>query len=119
MQAERALTVAFDGRARLARLSAGQRRAVLHGIVAGLARRRSDFVDLIVHEAGKPVVAARAEVDRAIETFTLAAAELARFGGETVPVDLMPGSEGTFAEVRRVPAGVVVGIVPFNFPLNL
>lgn len=118
-QAQRALTVAFDGRARLARLSAGQRRSVLHGIIAGLGRRRSDFVDLIVHEAGKPVVAARAEVDRAIETFTLAAAELARFGGETVPVDLMPGAESTFAEVRRVPAGVVVGIVPFNFPLNL
>lgn len=118
-QVERALTVAFAGRARLARQSAGQRRSVLHGIVAGLGRRRTDFVDLIVHEAGKPVVAARAELDRAIETFTLAAAELARFAGETVPVDLMPGAEGTFAEVRRVPAGVVVGIVPFNFPLNL
>lgn len=118
-QAERALAVAFEGRARLARLSAGQRRAVLQGIVVRLGQRRSDFVELLVHEAGKPVTAARAEVDRAIETFTLAAAELSRFGGETVPVDLMPGAEGTFAEVRRVPAGVVVGVVPFNFPLNL
>jgi acyl-CoA reductase-like NAD-dependent aldehyde dehydrogenase len=118
-QAEHALNVAYQGRARLARLSTGQRRSVLQGIITGLMRRRSDFVEVIVHEAGKPVTAARAEVDRAIETFSLAAAELSSFGGQTVPVDLMPGSEETFAEVRRVPIGVVVGIVPFNFPLNL
>jgi len=34
-------------------------------------------------------------------------------------VDLTEGSEGVECEVRRFPAGVVVGIVPFNFPLNL
>jgi glyceraldehyde-3-phosphate dehydrogenase (NADP+) len=119
LEAERALTHALARRSALARLSAGQRRQVLSAIVAGLERRRLDFIDVIVHEAGKPVSAARAEVSRAIETFTLAAAELSRFGGETVPVDLMPGAEATTAEVRRVPAGVVVGLVPFNFPLNL
>jgi len=116
---EQALVVAFEGRARLARASAGQRRRLLDGLVQRLRDHRQAFVELIVHEAGKPVTAARAEVDRAIETFTLAAAELSGFGGETVPVDLMPGAEGTTAEVRRVPAGVVVGVVPFNFPLNL
>lgn len=118
-QADEALAFATGGRSRLAKLSAGQRRAVLHRVVQGLERRRTDLIDCIVHEAGKPVTAARAEVSRAIETFTLAAAELSRFGGEVVPVDLMPGAEGTSAEVRRVPAGVVVGVVPFNFPLNL
>jgi glyceraldehyde-3-phosphate dehydrogenase (NADP+) len=118
-QADDALAFAVASRSRLARTSAGQRRAVLHRVAQGLERRRTDFIDCLVHEAGKPLTAARAEVSRAIETFTLAAAELARFGGEVVPVDLMPGAEGTTAEVRRVPAGVVVGVVPFNFPLNL
>ncbi len=118
-QIERALTVAEAGRGRLQRLSAGARRTVLEKVIAGIERRRGELVEAIVHEAGKPVTAARAEVSRAIETFTLAAAELTRFGGELVPVDLLPGNEGTEAEVRRFPAGVIVGIVPFNFPLNL
>jgi glyceraldehyde-3-phosphate dehydrogenase (NADP+) len=116
---ERALSCAFARRSALAQTSTGERRRILTAMAEGLARRREAFVEVIVSEAGKPQTAARAEVARAIETFTLAAAELARFGGETIPVDLMPGSEGTTAEVRRVPAGVVVGIVPFNFPLNL
>lgn len=118
-QADEALTFAVEARGRLQRASAGHRRQLLQRIVQGLEQRRSAFVDLLVHEAGKPLTAARAEVGRAIETFTLAAAELSRFGGDVVPVDLMPGAEGTTAEVRRVPAGVVVGVVPFNFPLNL
>ena len=118
-QAEQALAFATSRRSVLASTSAGKRRQVLQHIVEGLERRRVDFIDTIVHEAGKPVSAARAEVARAIETFTLAAAELSRFGGETVPVDLFPGAEGTTAEVRRVPAGVVMGLMPFNFPLNL
>ncbi|MDX2009722.1 MAG: aldehyde dehydrogenase family protein [Myxococcaceae bacterium] len=117
--AEQALAFATARRPALASTSAGKRRQVLQRVGEGLERRRLDFLDTIVHEAGKPVSAARAEVARAIETFTLAAAELARFGGETVPVDLFPGAEGTTAEVRRVPAGVVMGLVPFNFPLNL
>ncbi|MCA2976671.1 MAG: aldehyde dehydrogenase family protein [Myxococcaceae bacterium] len=118
-QAERALSFASASRARLAVTSAGARRRVLEGVIEGLGQRREAFVEAIVHEAGKPVSAARVEVSRAIETFTLAAAELSRFGGETVPVDLFPGAEGVTAEVRRVPAGVVLGLVPFNFPLNL
>lgn len=118
-QAQRALSFASARRASLAGASTGKRRQVLQRIVEGLERRRLDFVDVIVHEAGKPLSAARAEVARAIETFSLSAAELSRFGGELVPVDLFPGSDGTTAEVRRVPAGVVMGLVPFNFPLNL
>jgi glyceraldehyde-3-phosphate dehydrogenase (NADP+) len=117
--ADRALRAARAALPRLRALSAGARRAVLFGVARGLERRAAEFVDVLVHEAGKPRTAARAEVARAVETFTLAAGELARFGGEVVPVDLAPGAEGTSCEVRRFAAGVVVGIVPFNFPLNL
>src|SRR5262249_57952394 len=70
-------------------------------------------------EGGQPIVLSRGGVRRAIEVFRLAAAGLSRFGGSVIPVDLDAGTEGVEAEVRRFPAGVVVGIVPFNFPLNL
>ena len=118
-QAEQAVSVAFGARERLQRQSAGKRREVLEGIVSGLRARGEEMAQAICHEAGKPISLARVEVRRAIEVFWLAAAELSRFGGSIVPVDLDDGTQGVECEVRRFPAGVVVGIVPFNFPLNL
>jgi glyceraldehyde-3-phosphate dehydrogenase (NADP+) len=118
-QADQALAAASGARERLQKQSTGKRREVLEGIVAGLRARAEEMAQSICHEAGKPITLARVEVRRAIEVFRLAAAELTRFGGSVVPVDMDPGTEGVEAEVRRFPAGVVVGIVPFNFPLNL
>jgi len=118
-QADQALAAAFGARERLQKQSTGKRREVLEGIVAGLRARAEEMAQAICHEAGKPITLARVEVRRAIEVFRLAAAELTRFGGSIVPVDMTDGTEGVECEVRRFPAGVVVGIVPFNFPLNL
>jgi len=118
-QVERALAFAFAARSRLQALSGLKRRAVLDGLVTRLTSGTEAMAQVICHEAGKPITAARAEVGRAIETFRLASAALASFGGSVVPVDLGAGSEGSEAEVRRFPAGVIVGVVPFNFPLNL
>jgi acyl-CoA reductase-like NAD-dependent aldehyde dehydrogenase len=118
-QADAALQFAFESRPRLQAQSTGARRSVLEAMAAGLEARAQDFENVICHEAGKPRTLARAEVRRAVEVFRLAAAELSRFGGSVVPVDFDAGSAGLECEVRRFPAGVVVGIVPFNFPLNL
>ncbi len=118
-EVERALSAAFSARRRLQGLSTGQRREVLLGVAGRLQAASTEMAQLICEEAGKPINSARTEVNRAIETFTLAAAELARFGGEIVPVDFAAYQAGAECEVRRFPAGVVVGIVPFNFPLNL
>jgi acyl-CoA reductase-like NAD-dependent aldehyde dehydrogenase len=118
-QAERALRFAHAGRRRLEKLSAGQRREVLHRLVGLMREREGQLAEVIRDEVGKPITLARAEVGRAIEVFTLAAAALSHFGGDVVPADLVAGAAGAEAEVRRFPAGVIVGIVPFNFPLNL
>jgi acyl-CoA reductase-like NAD-dependent aldehyde dehydrogenase len=73
----------------------------------------------ICHEAGKPITSARVEVRRAIEVFRLAAAELTASGGSSRPGGPGPGGRGRGGGGPPLPAGVVVGIVPFNFPLNL
>jgi len=116
---EAALAFASAGRRAVAAQSSGERRGVLRGIVDGLGRRAAELTEVLVQESGKPVRAARAEVTRAIETFTLAAAEVSAPVGHAVPIDFDAASKGYRCEVRRVPAGVVVGIVPFNFALNL
>ncbi|MCK4738518.1 MAG: aldehyde dehydrogenase family protein, partial [Deltaproteobacteria bacterium] len=52
-------------------------------------------------------------------TFSIAAEEATRLGGELLPLEVTEGTEGRSAIIRRFPVGVVFGISPFNFPLNL
>jgi acyl-CoA reductase-like NAD-dependent aldehyde dehydrogenase len=101
------------------RLPSWKRSEVLERVSAGIASRREEFARTISLEAGKPIKTARAEVDRAIFTFKVAGEEARRLYGEIVPLDWQPGNEGRLAEIYRVPLGVVTGITPFNFPLNL
>ncbi|MDH4361687.1 MAG: aldehyde dehydrogenase family protein, partial [Nitrospirota bacterium] len=47
------------------------------------------------------------------------AEESTRIPGEILPMDLTPGGEAYSGSVKRFPIGTVLGITPFNFPLNL
>ena len=101
------------------KMAVWKRSEVLEKISAGIAARREEFAQTIALEAGKPIRTARIEVDRAVFTFKIAAEESKRIYGEVVPLDWIQGMEGREAQVRRVPLGPVVGISPFNFPINL
>lgn len=101
------------------KMSSYERQNILRAISDGIARNRDEFATLMALEAGKPIRTARAEVDRAVFTFTVAAEEATRIGGEWLPLDLQPSSAGRGGIVRRFPLGPVLGITPFNFPLNL
>ena len=92
---------------------------ILQQIAALLYRRREEFAQTITAEAGKPITDAKREVSRAIQTFTVAAEEARRIPGEVVPLDWTPGSDTHLGMVRRFPIGPILGITPFNFPLNL
>jgi acyl-CoA reductase-like NAD-dependent aldehyde dehydrogenase len=109
-----------------ARAAQEMRALARYEIAEGLRRisdyikaRREDFARTIALEAGKPIVAARGEADRGVSTFLFASEEARRFTGETVPIDTQAIGRGRFGWTERVPRGVVYGITPFNFPLNL
>jgi glyceraldehyde-3-phosphate dehydrogenase (NADP+) len=101
------------------KLPSWQRAEILGRVADGIDAQREQFARTIALEAGKPIKTARVEADRAAFTFRVAAEETKRIYGEIVPLDWLPGNEGRIAHVRRVPLGPVVGITPFNFPLNL
>ena len=115
-QATRAAVRAFQV---TRRIPAYERQRVLAAISGGIAARREEFVLAMAGEAGKPLKAARVEVDRAVFTFRVAAEESVRIGGEWLPLDARPGWEKRSAILRRFPLGPVAAITPFNFPLNL
>lgn len=91
----------------------------LRKIAEGIERRKEEFARTIAMEAAKPLRLARGEVERAVATFAWAAGEAERFVGEIVPVDTIATGRGKTAQTRRIPRGVIYGITPFNFPLNL
>ncbi|NJP35017.1 aldehyde dehydrogenase family protein [Micromonospora thermarum] len=118
-QVEAAVAAAAGVAAEAAALPAHVRAAALDHVSRRLAERADEIAALITAENGKPVKWARAEVGRAVSTFRWAAEEARRFSGELQRLDTDPAATGRIALVRRVPKGPVLGIAPFNFPLNL
>lgn len=118
-EAEEAIRVSVQAFLAMRRLPAHARAAALGKIAGALVTRREELARTITSEAGKPISDARREVGRAIQTFTVAAEEAKRISGEVVPFDLSPGMESYTGLTRRFPIGPVLGITPFNFPLNL
>ena len=103
----------------MADLPAHRRAEILLKTASLLRERGEDLAKTIAGEAGKGLKFARAEVERAISTFTIAAEEAKRLHGETIPLDAVPSGEGYVGFWTRRPVGVIAAISPFNFPLNL
>jgi acyl-CoA reductase-like NAD-dependent aldehyde dehydrogenase len=116
---EEAVAAAWAVRAEAARTSAATRAAALDHVSRTIDERSEEFAQLIVAENGKPIRWARAEVGRAVSTFRWAAEEARRWSGDLQRLDTDPAAAGRLAVVRRFPTGPVLGIAPFNFPLNL
>ncbi|PRZ41164.1 succinate semialdehyde dehydrogenase [Antricoccus suffuscus] len=100
-------------------LPAHARAAALVYISGQIEKRAEEFAQLITSENGKPLMWSRGEVARGISTFRWAAEEARRFSGELQRLDTEASATGRIAVVRRFPRGPILGISPFNFPLNL
>ncbi len=96
-----------------------ERAQLLERAASRLEAEKADFIELIRREAGKPVSYATGEVARALNVLRWAAAETQRFAGELLRTDTTPTGRVGFGIHSRFPRGVVLGITPFNFPLNL
>src|ERR1700694_5337912 len=117
--AEAAIGAAVKAFGTTRRLPAFERQRVLRRVAENIAERKQEFARTMAQEAGKPIKAARIEVERAIFTFNVAAEESTRIYGEYLPLDWQEFTAGRWGIVRRFPLGPVAGITPFNFPLNL
>jgi acyl-CoA reductase-like NAD-dependent aldehyde dehydrogenase len=116
---ERAVASSHSAFQKTRKIPAFERAEKLNAICNLVAKRRQEFIDVIVAEAGKPVSFAEAEVDRARLTFQFAAAQVLADPGHGINMEASKPGAGHFGLVRRFPIGVILGITPFNFPLNL
>lgn len=91
----------------------------LRAAAAAIEARRGELAATLVRTIGKPQRAAAAEVGRGAAVFRLAAEEIVRFGGETIPIDGVPGGEDRWSLTFPEPHGVAALVTPFNAPVNL
>ncbi|HEY8038697.1 MAG TPA: aldehyde dehydrogenase family protein [Polyangiaceae bacterium] len=118
-RAEEAVAASVQAFARLSARTSHERRTVLARIAQEIEARQAAFAGLLAREAGKPIALAQAEVARAVSTFQLGAEEATRMVGEVMPLDVTATTRGYSGSWVRVPAGPVIALAPFNFPLNL
>lgn len=116
---EDAINAATKSVKETASLPTYRRSDILSNISSGIARRKEEFAKSITLEAGKPIKDSRREVERAVHLTGLAAEEVKRIGGELFPLDLLESAKGHVALTGRFPVGPILGITPFNFPINL
>ncbi len=110
--AVRAARTAFD-RGPWSTMRAAERARMLHRWAALIEAHQEELVLLESHDAGKPVAAVRRQdYPTVLDCLEYYAGWCDKITGDVVPV-----RPDALTYVRRVPVGVVAGIVPWNFPL--
>jgi acyl-CoA reductase-like NAD-dependent aldehyde dehydrogenase len=94
-------------------LTPRDRAAILRRLAAAVESHAEQLAQLEARNVGKPISDARGEVSLVVDVFNYYAGAPERLFGETIPV--AGGVDMTFRE----PLGVVVLIVPWNFPLPI
>jgi 1-pyrroline dehydrogenase len=111
-RAVRAAERAFDG---WADTTPAERDHLLNELADALAGRADEFAATEARNTGKPLGAARDEVDACV-------AELRYFGGAARTIEGKAAAEyvkGRTSFIRRDPIGVIGQITPWNYPLQM
>ena len=114
-----AVTAAHEAFNKTKKLSSLERSQTLEKISSEIERRKEELARSITLSSGKTITSSRIEVERAVNTFSIASEEAKRIGGEIIPLDMSAQTKQRWGLVRHFPLGVISAISPFNFPLNL
>jgi acyl-CoA reductase-like NAD-dependent aldehyde dehydrogenase len=116
---EAAIQKANSVKAELKNLPSYKRYEILMEIAGEIKNTREHLANILCLESGKPIRYALAEIDRAMQTFIIAAEESKRLPKEYISLDWTSAGEGKEGLIKYFPIGLVAGISPFNFPMNL
>ena len=101
------------------RLPSYRRSEILQNMRRLMQERFDEIVEAMILEGGKNRKTAVGETGRALQTLLVSAEEARRLGGEMFSVDWTPAGENRQGFTRRAAIGAVLGITPFNYPVNL
>ncbi|MGB2470744.1 MAG: aldehyde dehydrogenase family protein, partial [Flavobacteriales bacterium] len=107
---------AYDhGRGAWPTAPAGERIAAMETFIERILPRRDEVVDLLMWEIGKKRSDSEKEFDRTVDYLRDTIAEYKNLQREGSHINVV---DGTLAQIRRGPLGVVLCLGPFNYPLN-
>jgi benzaldehyde dehydrogenase (NAD) len=95
--------------------SPAQRRSILLKAAHELEARSSDFIDAMARETGASRLWAGFNVHLGVDMLLEAGSLTTQISGDLIPAD----TPGSLALAVRSPAGVVLGIAPWNAPIAL
>ena len=109
---EQALSTADETFKQWREKSYEERAEVLRKVAKLFDDKRDELARIIANEMGKAVDQGDGEIDDVVEIFNYYADNGAKFGAD----EEIPNERGGTSIMRKVPLGVIVGIMPWNFP---
>ena len=118
-EVETAIENGIKGRAEMRRMPAHRRSEILRKASDVIASRHEELSQLLSRENGKTIRQCRGEMTATQRLFLDFSEEAKRLHGDSIPMDTVAGLEHMIAYTIRKPLGLVVGIIPFNYPAEL
>lgn len=100
-------------------LSSLEKYTALRFISDELEKNKKQLAEVLCTESGKPYIYSLSEIERAAQTFLIAAEECKRLPKDYMSLDWTLNGKNKSGIVDYFPIGIVAGISPFNFPINL
>jgi len=116
---EKAIIEAEKSKTTCADLSSFEKFSALQFISTELEKNKKHLGKILSIESGKPIIYAINEIERAAQTFLIAAEECKRLPKEYISLDWTKPGNNKEGIINYFPIGIVAGISPFNFPMNL
>ena len=116
---EKCIEIAQEGKRSWASTPLHVRTQVIRNFLDLLLKNKTDIVHLLSREGGKILKDANAEFGFTYEVFSGFIEVANHFHGDALPTDSHPGNEKDLIFTRNEPLGVIVCIVPFNWPMGL
>ncbi len=116
LEALDAANVAYaKGRGEWATMKVNDRIVCMEKFLTQMRAKRTEVVNLLMWEIGKPLKDAEKEFDRTVEYMYDTIEALKNMDRNSSNFEM---AQGVIAQVRRVPLGVALCMGPYNYPLN-
>lgn len=116
---DEALQAAKTAKKSWARTPVWKRSEILVRFANIVRENTKELAQLLSRESGKPIAQAEDEIGVAVRLFTSFPEHAKTLYGMNIPLDSQQGIENDVYLTRREPLGVIVGIIPFNFPVDI